>query len=190
MSSIDRKIYFDHRFQNRIQTVILLLALLGLLALIGWLLAGWIGILVACLMCLGSAIFSQRASPAMVLRMFRAQPIRHRDDPELIEIFAALAKRAEIDPVPGLFYIRSRSPNAFAVGRQGNGAVALTDGILRLMNAREIAGVLAHELAHIKNGDTRVMAVADTVARMIANLSQLAFIAVLFGAPLALRRNA
>ncbi len=154
-----------------------------MLGFIGWLFFGWIGFGVTLLLCLGMSLFSKRFSPAVILRMYRARLITQAQAPELIRMHIALSQRAELSPIPGLYYIPSRNPNAFAVGVEGNAAVAVTDGLLRMMNGREIAGIIAHELAHIQHGDTRVMAIADSVSRLISSLSQLTFIFLIFGLP-------
>ena len=185
MQRIDRETYHDHRFQNRLQTVLLIATMLGLLGLLGWLLGGWIGLAIGAFCCLVVFSLSRRVSPRLVLRVYRAQKIRFEDAPQLMTMFQQLAERAELNPAPDLYYIRSRNPNAFAVGMEGNSAVAITDGIMRLMNAREMAGILAHEIAHIQNQDTRVMAIADSVSRIVGWLSQLAFLMLFVGLPIA-----
>ena len=184
MNTIDPSKYRDHRFQNRLQTVLLILALLALLGTIGWLFLGWVGFIGALVLSIGMFLFGQRISPAVVLRMYRARRITEAEAPDLVHMHIELSRRAKLDPIPGIFYIPSRNPNAFAVGVEGNAAVAVTDGLLRMMNGREVAGIIAHELAHIQHGDTRVMAIADSVSRLIGALSQLALFFCVIGFPL------
>ena len=119
VNTIDPETYRDHRFQNRVQSTLLILALIALLGLIGWLFMGWIGLIGAWLLCAGTFLFGQQLSPGVVLRMYRAKPITQYEAPELVQLHIALAQRAELSPIPGLFYIPSRNPNAFAVGVEG-----------------------------------------------------------------------
>jgi heat shock protein HtpX len=107
--------------------------------------------------------------------MHRAQPVDARENPELFGLVGELARRAEI-PTPALYVIENQQPNAFATGRNPeNAAVAVTTGLLRQLSRDEIAGVIAHELAHIRNRDTLTMTVAATIAGAISMLANFAF---------------
>jgi heat shock protein HtpX len=116
----------------------------------------------------------------MVLRAYKAQPITYDSAPQLNNIFREICKRSDLDPLPQLYYIPSRVPNAFAVGRGRKAAVALTDGLLRLLSPREIAGVLGHEVAHIINRDISVLGVADTITRTTSTLARIGILMMLF----------
>jgi heat shock protein HtpX len=112
----------------------------------------------------------------MVLRMHGAQPVSRATAPELWDMVAELARRAEL-PMPALYVIPSDQPNAFATGRDPlHAAVAVTTGILETLPREELAGVIAHELAHIKNRDTLIMTVAATIAGAIGMLAQFGFL--------------
>jgi heat shock protein HtpX len=122
--------------------------------------------------------FAYWNSDKMVLSMYGAQEIGERDDPDLFGLVRELARRAQI-PMPRVFIMRNEQPNAFATGRDpAHGAVAVTTGIMKRLSREELAGVLAHELAHIKNRDTLTMTVTATIAGAI---SMLANFALFFG---------
>ena len=155
---------------NRMQSVLLLGGMTLLLALLGWLIAGGLGLLVAA----GGVIivgFSPQVSPPVLLRMYRARQLMPSHAPALFRLIHDLAQRADLPHPPRLYYIPSPMMNAFAIGKRGNAAIAVTDGLLRRLNRRELAGVLAHEISHINNNDIWVMGLADGVSRLTSGLS-------------------
>ena len=125
-------------------------------------------------------LFSRKASVAVILRMYKASPINYQQAPQLVDLFDELCRRAGLQEAPHLFYIPSRLPNAFAVGTGESASVAVTDGLLRMMNSRELAGVLAHEIAHVVNGDIRVMTTADAITRATSMISRMGLFAMMF----------
>jgi heat shock protein HtpX len=160
---------------NFFRTMLLLAAMTALFMAVGWLIGGTGGMLVALLFAIGTNAFAFWNSDKLALRMHHAEPVTRASAPELHDMVAGLAKNADL-PMPKVFLIRSEQPNAFATGRNPeNGAVAVTEGILRLLDRDELAGVIAHELAHIKNRDTLTMTVAATVAGAISMLAQFGF---------------
>jgi heat shock protein HtpX len=166
---------------NRLKTVVLLATLTALLVWAGQALGGQAGLLIALVvagaMNLGAWWYSDR----LVLRMYHARPVGPGEAPELDAIVRDLARRAEI-PMPRLYVIPEAAPNAFATGRgPEHAAVAVTEGLLRMLDRREVAGVLAHELAHVKHRDTLVMTVAATLAGAVSMLANLGQFALLFG---------
>ncbi len=158
---------------NRVQSALLILAMICMLALIGLFLGGLVGAGIAIGLCLIAIVFGPAITPQIVLRMYKAQPIPRQSSPQLYDLFAELVRRAELPTAPTLYYIPSRTLNAFAVGNRSNSAVAITDGLLRILDAREVAGVLAHEVSHIRHHDMWVLGIADTVSRIIGTLSQI-----------------
>lgn len=128
-------------------------------------------------------LFSGRASPAIILRMYKAQAIEHGQLPELTQTFDALVRRAQLEQTPKLYYVPSKMMNAFAVGRGDNAAVAITHGLLQHMNLREITGVLAHEISHILHRDLWVMGLADIFSRLTTSMGQIGQLMVLFSIP-------
>jgi heat shock protein HtpX len=164
--------------QSYLKTTFLLAALTALLIGIGYLLGGQTGALIALVLSLGMNVFSWWNSDKMVLRMHHAEPVDERSAPELYRLVARLARRAGL-PVPRVYLIHTEQPNAFATGRDPeHGVVAVTTGLIKLLDEEELAGVIAHELAHIKHRDTLIMTVTATIAGAI---SMLANFAMFFG---------
>jgi heat shock protein HtpX len=154
------------------RTVILLAALTALFGVIGLAIGGEQGMVMALLFAGGMNLFSWWNSDKMVLRMHNAQPISRQEAPRLYEMTAQLAANAGL-PMPALYVIHEEQPNAFATGRNPqNAAVAVNTGLLEMLSEDEAAGVIAHELAHIKNRDTLVMTVTASIAGAISALAQ------------------
>jgi heat shock protein HtpX len=131
----------------------------------------------AMVMNFGSYWFSDR----IVLAMYRAQPVAEAQAPGLYRIVRTLATRAGI-PMPRIYLLPDEAPNAFATGRNPqHAAVAVTDGIMRIMSEEELEGVLAHELSHVQNRDTLIMAIAATLAGAITYVAHMAQWAMIFG---------
>lgn len=160
---------------NIARTGLLLAALTGLFLAAGYLIAGRQGAGIALVMALGMNVFAWWSSDSMVLRLHNAQPVSPQSAPQLHALVERLARRAEL-PMPAVYLIESDQPNAFATGRSPeHSAVAVTTGILRALDSEELAGVIAHELAHIRNRDTLIMTVAATLAGAIGFLGNFAF---------------
>lgn len=135
---------------------------------------GQSGMLIALAIAAAMNLFAYWNSDKMVLSMYQAQPIERAQNPQLFTMIEQLAHAAQI-PMPKAYIIENDQPNAFATGRNPeNGAVAVTTGLLRQMNERELAGVIAHELAHIKNRDTLIMTITATIAGAIGMLANFA----------------
>ncbi len=166
---------------NIFKTALLLGLLTGLFLLFGKLLGGDAGLVIALVMAGAMNLVSWFFSDKIVLAMYRARPLGETDDPRLFAIVRNLASRAGI-PMPRLYLIPNDSPNAFATGRDpAHAAVAVTEGITRLMSEEELAGVLAHELSHVKNRDILVASVAATIAGAVMMLANMARFAAFFG---------
>jgi len=166
---------------NAIKTTVLLGLLTGLLLWIGQWLGGPQGLVIAlvfaAVMNFGSYWFADR----IVLAMYGARELSEQDAPDLFRIVRELAAGIPM-PMPRVYLIPSESPNAFATGRSPeHAAVAVTEGILRLLTRDEPRGVLAHELSHVRNRDTLISAVAATLAGVIMMVARMAYWAALFG---------
>ena len=167
---------------NQIKTMLLLTALTLLFVWFGNLVGGRDGMIVALGMAALMNFTAYFLSDKIVLAMYRAREVSEWEAPELHDIVDRLAKRAGI-PKPRVYIIPTETPNAFATGRNPNhAAVAVTEGILRLLSREELEGVIAHELAHIKHRDTLIMTVAATIAGAIAVLADFARWFLWFGA--------
>ena len=155
-----------------IKTAMLMAAMTALFGFAGTMLAGFEGLLIAILLAIVMNLFAWYNSDKMVLRMYGAKEVA-RGHP-LYETVANLSLNAQL-PMPKVYEIQSDQPNAFATGRNPeNSSVAVTTGLLQKLNRNEIAGVIAHELAHIKNRDTTIMVVAATFAGAITMLANFA----------------
>ncbi len=160
-----------HKWRNRLYSVLLIGGMVGLLALCAWIVFGAETIIWVLLGGGLGLIFGPRASPRWALSLYRAQRVPPNVLPELHQILAELARRAGLPRPPELYYVPSRMLNAFAVGDPHDSAIAMTDGMLRRLDLRELAGVMAHEISHIRNNDLWVIALADTVSRLTSVLA-------------------
>jgi heat shock protein HtpX len=154
------------------KTMVLLAGLTGLFMSVGYLLGGGQGAIMALLLAGAMNLWAWWGSDRAVLRMHNAQAVTEAEAPELYRMTAGLAERAGL-PMPALYVIHEDQPNAFATGRNpAKGAVAVNTGLLDLMSREEVAGVISHELAHIKHRDTLLMAVTATLAGAISFLAR------------------
>jgi len=160
------------------KTALLMAAMTALFMVVGWLLGGTGGAGIALVVAAAMNAYTWWTSDRMVLRMHNAQPVARGDRMGLHAMTAELARRAGL-PEPSVYLIDTAQPNAFATGRNpANAAVAVTSGLVRSVSREELAGVIAHELAHIRNHDTAIMTVTATFAGAI---SMLANFALFFG---------
>src|SRR5262245_55140593 len=166
---------------NGFRTTILLAALTGLVVWIGQMVGGPQGAVVALILAGAMNFFSYWFSDKIVLKMYGGQEISAQDDPELYGLVQELAARGGL-PMPKVYIIPEETPNAFATGRNPeHAAVAVTQGIRRILNKRELAGVLGHELSHVKHRDILISSIAATLAGAISYLAQMAQFAAFFG---------
>ena len=160
---------------NYIRTGLLLAAMTGLFLAVGYLLGGIGGMAIAFVIALAMNAFSYWNSDKMVLRMYGAQEVGESSHPGYYRMVRDLAHNAGL-PMPKVYIMENDQPNAFATGRNPqNAAVAATTGLLRRLDEQELAGVMAHELAHVKNRDTLIMTVTATIAGAISMLGNFAF---------------
>jgi heat shock protein HtpX len=156
---------------NALRTGILMAAMTGLFLAVGYLLGGSSGMLIALAVAVAMNAFAYWNADKMVLRLYRARQVDRREAPALYGIVEQLADNADL-PMPRVYLIDDEQPNAFATGRNPqNAAVAATTGLLKRLSAEEIAGVMAHELAHVKNRDTLTMTITATIAGAVSMLA-------------------
>lgn len=156
---------------NYFRTAILLAVMTAIFMGIGFMIGGESGMLIAFCVALAMNVFSWWNSDKMVLRMHGAQEVDANTAPEYYDIVRQLSENAEL-PMPRVYIMENPQPNAFATGRNPeNSAVAATTGLLEALTMEEVAGVMAHELAHIKNRDTLIMTVTATIAGAISMLA-------------------
>jgi heat shock protein HtpX len=168
---MNQGIYARHRKGNLLQAAVIMTALFAILLVLAWLFAGIPGIFMICIIAIPALAIGGTRAPAMVLKMYSATPLTRNQAPALAELVEELAGRAGLRALPFLYYIPSRAALAFSVGLGRNGAIAISDGMLRLLTRRELVGVIAHEICHIAGHDTRVMGVADLAGRLASAIS-------------------
>ncbi|MFO1088922.1 MAG: zinc metalloprotease HtpX [Hyphomicrobiales bacterium] len=159
---------------NYARTALLLAALTALFMVVGYAIGGQTGMVIAFALALASNFFAYWNSDRMVLSMYGAQEVDRQTAPEFYEMVETLAQRAGL-PMPKVYLMQNPQPNAFATGRNPeNAAVAATTGLLDQLSREEVAGVIAHELAHVKHRDTLIMTMTATIAGAIGSLANMA----------------
>lgn len=180
----------NHELLNLFHSILLFAAMIGLLGALGFVFVGMTGFLLAAVAAIPFLWLSQLISPQLVLRMYHAVPLGVDDAPALYQLVRELALRAQLDAVPRLYYVPSQMMNAFSVGSRDRAALGMTDGLLQRLNGRELTGVLAHEMTHIRHSDMRVMGFADIINRVTALLSFIGRVLLLLNLPLLLMGRA
>jgi heat shock protein HtpX len=161
---------------NQLKTFLLLAALSAMLVAIGGYMGGKSGATIALVIAIAMNFGSYWFSDKIVLRMYNAQEVTESEAPDLYNLVRQLVASAEL-PMPKVYIIPDESPNAFATGRNpDHAAVAVTEGILRLLSWEELAGVIGHELGHVKNRDILIQTVASTIGAAITYLAQFGFL--------------
>ena len=154
-----------------LRTAILLAAMTALFMGVGYLIGGQSGMVIAFLVAAAMNLFAYWNSDKMVLRMYGAREVDARSAPELYDMVSQLARAADL-PMPKVYIMENPQPNAFATGRNpANAAVAVTTGLMQTLEREELAGVISHELAHIKHRDTLLMTITATIAGAISMLA-------------------
>lgn len=165
----------DRVQMNYIRTGMLLAAMTALFMGIGFMIGGQSGMMIALAIAAAMNVFSYWNADKMVLRMHHAREVDERSAPDYYRMVQQLARNADL-PMPKVYIIDNPQPNAFATGRNPeNAAVAATTGLLNMLSHEEVAGVMAHELAHVKNHDTLIMTITATIAGAISMLANFAF---------------
>lgn len=166
---------------NSVKTVFLMTAMMALFIIVGGALGGEGGMMIAFVISLAMNFGAYWFSDKIVLSMYRAQEVTYNEAPELYGMVERLANRANL-PMPKVYIVENNTPNAFATGRNPeNGAVAVTTGILNILNQEELEGVIAHELGHIKNRDILISTITATLVGTITFIARMAGFAAMFG---------
>lgn len=166
---------------NQLKTVFFMALLTGLLVAVGNLIAGRQGAILFLLLAAGLNFFSYWYSDRIAILMTGSRPLSEAEAPELYAIVRDLCRRADL-PMPAIYLTPSQQPNAFATGRNPHhAALAVTEGLLHLMNREELTGVLAHELAHIRNRDILISSIVAVIAGAISMLADVARWSFLWG---------
>jgi heat shock protein HtpX len=160
---------------NLLRTGLLMAALTGLFLVVGFLVGGEAGMAIAFVFAAGSNLFAYWNSDRMVLSLYGARPVDAGSAPDLVHLIEGLARKAGL-PMPRVYIVDNPQPNAFATGRNPqHAAICVTTGLLQRVDHEELAGVLAHELSHVKNRDTLTMTLVATIAGAVAMLANFAF---------------
>lgn len=178
--------YTVHRLRNLVHSTVLILGMLLIAAVCGWLLFGAGGIVWALAVAGAAALLAPLVPGELVLALYGARRLAPQEFPGGYAIVRELASRAGLPVVPVLYYVPSTVLNAFTVGSRRSASIALTDGMIRALTGRELAGVLAHEVSHIVNRDLWIMALADAMSRVTAILSWFGMVLLLLNLPLVL----
>ncbi|MGM0549226.1 MAG: zinc metalloprotease HtpX, partial [Bacillota bacterium] len=170
---------------HRIKTFLLMFSLIIIFMFFGGMIAGENGVVMAFIFALAINFISYWNSDKLAIKMTKSKPLSESEAPEIYKIVRKLSQNAKL-PMPDIYLTPSNQPNAFATGRNPeNAAIAVTKGLIRLLNADELEGVIAHELAHVKNRDTLISTMAAVMAGALAFLARMGRFRMLFGG----RRN-
>ncbi|MFW6379999.1 MAG: zinc metalloprotease HtpX [Halorhodospira sp.] len=188
--ALNRAELWRRRVENLLRAGLLLGALAVLAGLLGYFLAGWGGVFWTTALTIAGAMILARMPAQLVLRQAGALPLAYAQAPQLYDVLTVLSQRAGLEAVPTLHYIPESQLNAFAVGTGSAGGIAVTGGLLRTLDLRETAAVLAHELSHLRHGDTRVLALAALLTQAITYLGFVAQLVLLLSLPWLLSEGA
>lgn len=175
-----------HKLRNLAQSAMLVLGMALVAGLCAWVIWGPGGIFWAIAGVVLAMVVSPSIPPAFVLQLYRARPLEPAEFPKGYAILTELARRAGLPQMPTLYYVASSVLNAFAVGSRNSAAIAVTDGLLRTLNLRQLMGVLAHEVSHVRNNDLWIMGLADTMSRLTSLLSYFGLFLLALNLPLLL----
>lgn len=188
MYRISRETKMEPSVRHRAINVIQSALLIGSMSVIAWLIldmiAGTAWALAVVIGAVGGMLLAPNLPKTVLLSAYGARRLSGRDFPEGVVMLAELARRAGLPRAPVLHYVPSRLPNAFAIGSPEDSAVCVSDGLLRLLNRRELAGVLAHEVSHIANRDLWIMGLADAMSRAVSLASWFGQLLLLLNLPL------
>lgn len=180
---LDKERHAAHQWCNTVHSVSLIGAIGAVTIVSAYLIGGFVGVLAAVVVLGLIAGMGPRIAPERIMRLYRAQPVDPTAGGQLTRIVEVLADRAELKAHPRLYVIPSLALNAFATGTPDKAAIAVTEGLLRRLSLREIAGVIAHEMSHIRNNDLSVMGLADAMSRLTQLLAYVALALAILNIP-------
>jgi heat shock protein HtpX len=180
---LDAARHREHKARNQLHSMLLVGGLGLVTAFSAWLLWDWSGVLFMLLAIGAVYAFAPNLPPEIVMRMYRARPVDPRHGEQIAYIVGVLSQRAQLPAAPAVYVIPSMTLNAFATGTPAKAVIGITEGLLRRLSLRELAGVLAHEISHVRNNDLAVMSLADVMTRFTQVLSYLALFLAIFNLP-------
>ncbi len=178
--------YLQHRAGHLLRTGLLFAVSVLLLAAAGWVVGGPVGLIWTGLFAVSSIVIGPVAAPAVMLRATRARPLEVHEARDLHAAVRDLAERAGLSRVPSLWLMPDARPNAFTVGRRNDAVIAVSHGLLRSLSAREVIGVIAHEMSHIRHGDVWLLSAASIAHRLTSAISTVGCFLVILSIPLIL----
>lgn len=176
--------------RNMVHAALLIAAMAGLFAAVGWFMAGLVGVLILSGFAVLVLTVGPRASRRLLLQIYSAQHLKRHQVPLLYDLVETLRKRADLARTIELYYIPSRLMLAFTIASRDGVSLAVSDGLLRRLNGREIAGVLAHELSHVAHHDITLMALADFITKVTRSLAFIALILLMINLPYIMENEA
>jgi heat shock protein HtpX len=182
-------VFLRHAAHNILHSVLIMLSMMLICGTLGWLIWGLDGVVYLSILTAVALVLGSRISPSVVLKMYGALPIREGQAPQLIRMVQKLAQKAGLPVMPQIYYIPIRTANAFSVGGAKGGAIAITQGLMHGFTSRELQGVLAHEVGHLRRNDGLIISLAGSVSYMVSIMSWIGRILVLFHLPLLLFRG-
>lgn len=183
---MDADTFVRRRLAHTLRTALLLAAALGTSAVVGWVLAGTTGVVWSVVVSALAIVLGPSAGSSMILRASRARPLADHEAVDLQAAVRELARRAGLARAPRLWLVPDATPNAFTVGRRGDAAIAVSRGLLHLLDRRQVIGVGAHEISHVRHGDVWLLSAASVAHRMTALLAMVGRLVVLVSLPLVL----
>ncbi len=178
------RVFVQHAVRNLFHSVVLMACMFLVCGMVGWVFWGVDGLVYFSTLTAVGLLVSLRVSPRLIFKMYGAVPIREQEAPHLLLMMKKLARRAGLPERPQLYYIPSQTPNAFAVGSRRTGAIAITKGLLTGFTPRELQGVLAHEMGHLRRNDGLVMSLAVSAGQLVGIMSWIGKVMVLIHLPL------
>ena len=178
--------WLAQKLRNTFHSFLLMGSMVAVLSALGWIVAGSSGLLSALIVGGFFFLFSSRVPARWLIRFYGARPVSRFEAPFLFEAVLRLARRAGLDTPPQLFYVPTRRANAFAIGSRNDSVIGVSEGLLHSLSPREIENVLAHEIAHVRNNDLRLMGLAALVSRATFWLSWVGQLVILLNLPLIL----
>lgn len=175
--------------RNRIHSLVLSTGMVILCSFLGWSILGMFGVVLLGIAVTLLLLIGPNVSPQLILKMYRATPITEHEAPALTELVRVLSQRAGLSRIPKLFYIPSRICNAMSMGSSHDAVIGVTDGLLRNLSMREMTGVLAHELSHVRNDDGKALSLADLVTQLVNTMSWIGLMLLFLNLPLLLFAN-
>jgi heat shock protein HtpX len=183
---LDARTRLHHKLRNLLHTTLLVVAMAAMVAVSAWAIWGPGGVLWALIGVMAALALTPSIPPRAVLALYRARPIAPPEFPDGYAVLEQIGARAGLPRLPTLYFVASPVLNAFTLGNRRNAAIALTDGLLRTLTMRELVGVLAHEVSHVRNNDLRIMSLADTLSRFVGVVSFFGLMLLALNLPLLL----